>query len=205
VGPPPAAAPESGVAEQVCRSTLLSLKTMSHAGFAALVALMEELGRAQAPRRGDASDAPNGTPAVPLAQSILEAALAAVPADGGSVMVYEPASEAYEVRAASGLREPWAIAAARRRLGEGIAGLAVAERRVLLLDDTCDDPRIQDRMARPDVVSSIVAPMAVGPSQPVLGVLNVRSHSPLRRFTKDHVAVITKFATLAAHALAAAS
>lgn len=188
--------------------SLRALKTLSHAGVSSLSALLEELGRTQPDVWNDTLQALNHTPASPraaIAQSILDAALAAVPADGGSVMCYDDQSEHFEICAAAGLRESWAIAAARRRLGEGIVGLAALERAVLLVDDQNDDPRIRERMARPDVVSSIVAPVSLGAEQPVLGVLNLRSQNPLRRFTKDHVAIIRKLLPLAAHALAASA
>lgn len=187
---------------------LRALKTMSHAGLSSLAVLLEALGRAQPASWDDTLHALTPAAVAPpraIAQSILEAALAAVPADGGSVMLYEAQSESFEIQAAEGLREPWAIAAARRRLGEGMVGLAALERTVLLVDDHNDDPRVRERMARPDVVSSIVAPVSAGPDQPVLGVLSLRSQNPLRRFTKDHVAIIRKLVPLAAHALAASA
>lgn len=187
---------------------LRALKTLSHAGISSLSALLEALGRTPPDVWHDPRQGLPHMPASPqtvVAQSILEAALAAVPADGGSVMCYDAPSESFEICAAAGLRESWAIAAARRRLGEGIVGLAALERAVLLVDDQSDDPRIRERMARPDVVSSIVAPVSLGASQPALGVLNLRSQNPLRRFTKDHVAIIRKLLPLAAHALSAAS
>ena len=93
------------------------------------------------------------------------------------------------IRIAQGLSDD-VIARTRVKRGEGIAGLAASERSILLVDQEHADPRLQRRMLRPELASSLVAPLAPDDSQEPIGILNLRTTDPKKRFTKEHVELL---------------
>lgn len=128
-------------------------------------------------------------------QALLDAAVLATQADGGSVMVYDRDREALTISAAQGLA-PGVIAEARVRRGEGIAGLAVAERRTLVVDEQATEP-VRSRMRRPELASSLVVPLAPDGQHEPLGTLNLWSLDPARRFSAEHQELLRRLLALA--------
>jgi len=203
----------TGVDAVALWSLILSLKLYTFAGIRSVLTLMEEVGTSLVQfayqARQLSAILPSSAPmdqAVMAYQtdrvlhSLLDAAMFATRADGGSVMICD-ARGALQIRAAQGLADE-IIARTRLAPGEGIAGLALAEDRMLLLDGAMQDARLKQRMRRPDVVSAIVAPFgrSAAPQEPV-GVLNLRSHSAGKRFTHEHVELLRRLLDLAGIAL----
>ena len=136
-----------------------------------------------------------------ILHSLLEAATLATKADGGSVMLYDAQHQALQITIAHGLSDT-VTASTRLNRGEGIAGLAAAGRRILLIDREVNDERIKIRMSRTELASSLVAPLAPDPTQEPIGVLNLRTADPQRRFTQEHIELLRRLLDLAHIALA---
>ena len=192
---------------------LLSLKLYTFAGIRSVLALMEEMGTALSefafqarqlsailPSTGRIDQAVVTDYTERVLHSLLEASTLATRAEGGSIMLFDSASGSYRIQAAQGLSEA-VVATTRLRRGEGIAGVAVEARAILLVDDQTRDARIQSRMGRSELTSSLVAPIALSPQQEPLAVLNLRTTHAEMRFTQDHVELLRRLLNLTAAAL----
>ncbi|MBI3321030.1 MAG: GAF domain-containing protein [Candidatus Omnitrophica bacterium] len=202
-----------GVDPQSLWTLLLSLKLYTFSGVRSVLALLQEVGDSLVQLAYQAKQL--GAIAPPLhrvdravvsyysdrvLQSLLEAAVLATRADGGSVMLYDPHSETLNIQAAQGLSEA-VIATTRVKRSEGIAGLAVTERSVLFVDAHTPDERVRARMARRELASSLVAPLTLEAQPEPIGVLNLRTADPQRRFTQDHAELLRRLLDLATVAL----
>jgi GAF domain-containing protein len=99
---------------------------------------------------------------------VLDLAIAATRAGGGSLLLVDAAGEALRVAAAVGLeRELWSKVALR--IGDGIAGRAWAERRPLVVRGRADAAHFEIARERHDVAISACTPLVVGAD--VRGVL----------------------------------
>src|SRR3990167_5947296 len=198
---------------QALWSVLLSLKLYTFSGIRSMLNLMEEVGTALAQLAYQAKQLPAILPSTSkvdqavvayytdrVLHSLLEAATLATRADGGSVMLYDAKSDALEIKVAQGLSDA-VIANTRLKRGEGIAGLAATERSILLVDQKTNDPRLQRRMLRPEVCSSLVAPLTQDETQEPIGILNLRNTTPQKQFTQEHVELLRRLLDIASIAL----
>ena len=203
----------TGQDAQALWAVLLSLKLYTFAGIRSMLNLMEEVGTALAQLAYQAKQLPVILPSTSkvdqavvayytdrVLHSLLEAATLATRADGGSVMLYDAKSDALEIKVAQGLSDA-VIANTRLKRGEGIAGLAATERSILLVDQKTADPRVQRRMLRPEVSSSLVAPLAQDDTQEPIGILSLRTTSPQKQFTQEHVELLRRLLDIASIAL----
>ena len=192
----------------------LALKLYTFAGIRSALTLMEEVGTsivqlayqakqlaAILPSTSKADQAVVTYHTERILHSLLEAATLATKADGGSVMLYDAQRQALQIKVAHGLSDT-VTASTRLKRGEGIAGVAAAGRRILLIDREIDDERIKTRMSRSELISSLVAPLAPDPAQEPIGVLNLRTADPQRRFTQEHIELLRRLLDLAHIALA---
>ena len=204
---------ELGLDERKLWPLVISLKLYTFAGIRSALNLIEEVGTSimelayQAkqvgtvlPSTSKVDQAVIGYHTDRILHSLLEAATLATRADGGSVMLYDARSEVLEMKAALGLSEA-VMAGASLKRGEGIAGLAAAQRNILLIDGEETDARIRSRMRRPELSSSLVAPLTPDPAKEPIGVLNLRTANPQRRFTQEHVELLRRLLDLACLAL----
>jgi len=194
-------------------SVLLSMKQYTFTGLRSVLTLLEEVGNAMAqlayqtkhleaiiPDATKINQALRTYYVNRLFQSLLETATTATKAEGGSILVYDSNLEAFRINAAQGLSED-VVNTTRVKRGEGIAGLVAQEPRILLIDETVNDPRLRACLRRPDLTSSLVAPlMAESVAEPI-GVLNLRTRDPSKRFTEEHVLLLQKLLELAGIAL----
>lgn len=193
-------------------SLLLSLKLYTFAATRSLLSLLEDVGTSLAQCASQARQLPAlAAPRVVdqavtsfytdrILQALLEASLAATRADGGSVMMFDEAGDALRIKAAQGLSGT-VIAGTRQPRGEGLAGLAAAERRILLVDRDTPDARLRPRMSRQEIASSLIAPLATAGDEEPIGVLNLRSCAAEKRFTAEHVELLKRLLELASAAL----
>jgi putative methionine-R-sulfoxide reductase with GAF domain len=202
-----------GLDAEALHALLVSLKLYTFTAFRSALNLLEEVGTSIAQLAYQAKQLTAMAPGSPrideavityhtdrVLHSLLDAATLATKADGGSVMLYDPRRDELKIRAAQGLSDEIIATTALRR-GEGLAGLAAQERRLLLLDDQTFDGRLRARMGRAHLVSSLIAPLTVeGASQP-LGVLNLRTSNPQRRFTQEHMELLRRLIDLTDAAL----
>lgn len=192
---------------------LLALKVYTFAGIRSALTLLEEVGTSIAQLAYQGRQLTSFLPSTTkigrsvvayhtdrILYSLLEAAVGVTKADGGSVMMYDPQERAWKVTAAHGLSNE-VIATTRAKPGEGLAGLAVERRSILLVDDRAEDPRILERMQRRGVTSSLVAPLTSDSPEDPVGVLNLRTTSPEKRFTKEHAEMLRQLLGLAGAAL----
>jgi len=111
-----------------------------------------------------------------LLNRILQIAVGSTGADRGSLMLWDESEGALRIEVAIGI-EKELIPKIRIRPGEGIAGIAFAERRPILLSGKADQKLYEITRERSDVESAISVPLIH--DEQALGVLNL-SHS-LRR------------------------
>ncbi len=215
-----------GLDPEAIRPWLVSIKSYTFAGFRSVLTFLEEVGSALAQLAYQATHLPAilperrlsgepegfrpGLPRVDQAvmryytqrvfQSLLDAAMTAARAEGGSILVYDPQVETFRIEAAYGLSDEL-VRSTRVKRGEGLAGLVAQEHRILLVDETIIEERITRRMQRPSLTSSLVAPLTVEAVAEPIGVLNLRTSHPTWRFTEEHVELLKKLLELAGVAL----
>lgn len=103
-------------------------------------------------------------------ESVLAGAIEVMEATSGSLMLIEPpGSDTLVIKAARGLKED-VVKKARRKVGEGIAGMVAERREGMLLIDDLMDPRLRTRRRVNDALS--VPIIAEGE---LLGVLNLNT------------------------------
>ncbi len=193
-------------------SLLLSLRLYSFSGIRSVLGFMEDAAGSlvefayQARLAAAAAAQPWSDPAASaqrttrVLESLLDVATIAAKADGGSVMLWDAQRQALRIRAAKGLSER-VVAETALPFGQGIAGRALRDGAILLVDQTVMDPALRDRMTRAELVSSLVAPLTANHHGTPLGVLNLRTSDPQRRFTQEHVELLRRLLDLAGVAL----
>lgn len=192
---------------------LLALKLYTFAGIRSALNLIEEVGTSIVQLAYQVSQFSTLLPASAkvdqavytfhtdrIFHSLLEAATLATRADGGSVMLYDAGRETLHMKAALGLNDS-IVAVTRQKKGEGIAGLAAEQKEILMIDGEVRDERVRNRMKRPELTSSLVAPLIPEFSQEPIGVLNLRTANPQRHFTEEHVELLRRLLDLACIAL----
>ncbi|WP_376792986.1 GAF domain-containing protein [Thermoflexus sp.] len=112
-----------------------------------------------------------------------------------NIMLLNPRTEMLEIRAAAGVKDRWRQEA-RLRIGEGIAGQTVQERRPIYVPDTREDPRFV--VFDPSVRSLMCVPLMVGDR--VIGALSVDHEIPYA-FQPEHERLLTIVAAQAAAAI----
>jgi hypothetical protein len=201
----------AGTDPSVLWPLMLTIKLYSFGAMRSVLQLLEQVGttllqladeahrqRPAAPTDMDRTAAAYYTDRV--SQSLLEAATAVTGAEGGSVMLFDRARGVLQIRAAQGLPAD-IIRRTEVPPGEGIAGLAMVRGQVLLVDRDTSDPRLAPLLTRTELVSSLVAPLIAATEKAPVGVLNLRSSDPERRFTTEHIHVLQRLLELAGLAL----
>lgn len=112
-----------------------------------------------------------------------------------NIMLLNPRTEMLEIRAAAGVKDRWRQEA-RLRIGEGIAGQVVQQKRPIYVPDTRADPRFV--VFDPSVRSLLCVPLMVGDR--VIGALSVDHEIP-HAFQPEHERLLTIVATQAAAAI----
>lgn len=194
-------------------SLLFSLKPYSFAGIRSVLNLMEEVGGSLAQVAYQARQLASILPATSkvdqavvayhtdrVFHALLEASTLAAKADGGSIMTHDRQAGAFRIRVAQGLPDEVVKTTTVKR-GDGIAGIVAQERRIVIVDESVSDPRIRDRMRRPALSSSLVAPIELEGADEPMGVLSLRTANPTWRFSGEHVELLRKLLDLAGMAL----
>ena len=198
-----------GLDAQALWSLILSLKLYTFVGIRSALTLMEEVGTAivqlsyQARHLESILPTSNRVDQAVVAyhvdrilHSLLDAATLVTKADGGSVMLMDPRTKTLQVKAAQGLSDA-VIQQTRVRSGEGLAGLALERKTILLLDRETTDADLTLRMKRPELISSLIAPLIPDVNQQPIGVLSLRTAHPSHRFTPEHIEVLRRLLDLA--------
>ncbi len=119
-----------------------------------------------------------------LLQHVVEEAARLLRADGAMIDLYDPTTETLAWAYDAGLRPDHreSIRQTRLRVGEGVSGTAVAERRVILVDDYVTSPAFvhspaADAHAAASRIRSLIAAPIIGEEGP-LGAIEVFRHEP---------------------------
>jgi len=128
-----------------------------------------------------------------LFSRMLEIAIGASGADGGSLMLLDPATQELRIQAAVGIeRELWPKI--RIPLGQGIAGRAAAEARSIRIVGKASAEDFQILRERLDVQAALCAPLLHEGN--VLGVLNLHHRTESGRFGESDSGFIDRLASL---------
>ena len=73
---------------------------------------------------------------------------------------------------------------------------------LLVLDEQTGEARLRDRMTCTTLVSSLVAPLVPDAAAEPIGVLNLRTSNPERRFREEQIDILRRLIHLASVALA---
>ena len=202
----------AGLNVQALWPLILSLKLYTFSGIRSVLHLLQEVGGSLAqlahqakrlstilPTTRRVDDAVVAYYTDQVMRSLLDAAMLATKAEGGSVMLYD-GDQALTIKVAQGLSET-VIANTRIKPGEGIAGLVASEGSILLINDRTTDERVQSRMHRRELASSLIAALTPPTQQESLGVLNLRTSNPQKQFSQEHVELLRRLLDLAGAAL----
>ncbi len=204
-----------GIDAQALWPVILSLKPYTFAGINSVLRLLEEVGTSLAQlayrsRRLETILSPKGRVADQamvmehtdrVLRALLKTATIATKAEGGSVMLLDPQGERFGIAAAEGLSES-VVACTSPRRHEGLAGLALERGGVLLINEQAADSAMRARMHRPEVQSSLVAPLLSRPRPTPIGVLSLRTSNRTQPFTQEHAELLGSLVDLTSTALA---
>ncbi len=124
---------------------------------------------------------------------MLEIAVGVTGADGGSLMLLDPARRELTIRVAIGVeRELWPKI--RVPVGDGIAGRVAQDARPLLINGRADRGAFQIVRERMDVESALCVPLVSDGG--VLGVLNLHHSSHRDAFSEDDLRFMERVARL---------
>ncbi|MEE3330022.1 MAG: GAF domain-containing protein [Myxococcota bacterium] len=124
---------------------------------------------------------------------MLEIAIGASGADGGSLMLLDPTAQELRIRVAVGIEsELWPKI--RVPLGQGIAGRAAAEARSIRIAGKANARDFQIVRERFDLQSALCVPLLHEGS--VLGVLNLHHRTELERFGEEDLEFVEQLANL---------
>jgi len=194
-------------------SLILTLKPYTFSSIHSLLNLLEEVGNSlvqfayQANRlaallqpTGPVDEAVVRYYTDRLLTALLEVATMVTRAEGGSVMLYDRQEDTWRIRAAQGLSDAVVIETRQKR-DEGLAGVAAAQRDILLVDNQAADPAVTERMRRLDLASSLIAPLTLDAEPEPVGVLSLRTANRERRFTPEHAEMVRRLLDLTGIAL----
>ena len=131
--------------------------------------------------------------------ALLEVSAHTAGTEFGSIMLLDEKTDELYIKVARGLKDD-VIENTRLKIGEGIAGLAIKERRFLNLNDSIIDERFKSRLKRPEIKSSVVAPLLVK-NQPI-GVMNIGTSRTTDGISPESIETLHRLIELTETALA---
>jgi len=132
-----------------------------------------------------------------LLKNIVQHAATLLGAKGGGVYLYDPEREELELVVSYNQHRDYT--GYRLRLGEGLSGKVIAQRRPIVVDDYRTWPERAPQYADAPFTAVIGVPLQVG--NRILGVLNITDESEGRTFNANDVYLATLFAAHAAIAV----
>ncbi len=142
-----------------------------------------------------------------LLQVIIQKALITLDAEKGSLMLYDYSLNALQVRIVSGLKDKkletainnGAVQCAKIGIGEGIAGTVFLERKPIITNLGCADPRYIVKEYMSNVTSLLCVPLIA--KGEVIGVINITNKKQGKLFNQKDLEFITSLANQAAIAI----
>lgn len=133
-----------------------------------------------------------------MLQALFETAGEGVGAEGGSIMVLDDKTETLSIKIAKGISDE-VVASTEVKLGDGLAGWAAKEDKVLFVDENFKNPRLLPRLHKPRLTASLMVPIKTG--ETVFGVLNLNTKFPKHQFSKENINSIVQLAKMVDSAL----
>ncbi|MCG2710787.1 MAG: PocR ligand-binding domain-containing protein [Candidatus Omnitrophica bacterium] len=133
-----------------------------------------------------------------MLQALLETAGEGVKAERGSIMVVDDEAKTLSIKLSKGIPEDVA-AKTEVKLGEGLAGWAAREDKILFIDKSFKNPRLLSRLHKPGLSASLMVPIKTGES--VFGVLNLSTENPRHKFNKENINSIIQLTKMVDSAL----
>ena len=134
-----------------------------------------------------------------ILKALLDVSSNAAGTESGSIMLLDKRAGELYIKIARGLNND-IIENTRLKTGEGVAGLAVKERRSLLLDNQLTDDRIKARLRRPEIKSAFVIPINV--DNETLGVMSISTSSPSVIISAENIDTLQRLIELTETTLA---
>lgn len=128
-----------------------------------------------------------------ILNALLDVSFSTAKASVGSIMLLDEVTGELYIKVAKGLSKD-IVKSTRLKIGEGIAGLAVEQKRFLLIDDNLTDREIKARLTRPAIKSAVVVPFKI--KDEPLGVMNIGTSGPTNRITPDKVETLQRLIEL---------
>lgn len=135
-----------------------------------------------------------------ILSAMLKTCSLALNADSGSVMIVDKDTKTLHIKAASKLDDK-IVNNTSIRIGEGIAGVAAATAKPIILPKDKDKNGLSEKMKRRAIKSSMIVPFNKGNTQDVYGVINlniVRRNTP---FSDKDIALVKELVNLTSIAL----
>ena len=127
-----------------------------------------------------------------LFREILSLAVEQTRAEAGSIMVLDEDAGELRIAFADGL-SPDVVRSTRQKVGEGVAGKVAKDGQPLIINEKISDPRFRDSRERSRIAAAMSAPIQLDGR--IIGVLNVSSDRPDRRFTERDLERLTEIAS----------
>ncbi len=132
--------------------------------------------------------------------ALLRSCTLALDADSGSVMTLDKKTNMLHIKAASKLDED-IVNNTNVKVGEGIAGLAAATSKPIVLPKDKNKGGLARKMKRRDIKSSLIVPFNKGKSHDVYGVINLNLIRKARDFSDKDIALVKELVKMASISL----
>lgn len=187
-----------GLGAEAFQDAIAEIKVMSYHGMLSLTELVEDIGEYTI-NLNYKNITHDSSKVNRILEALLDVAFEVSQADIGSVMVFDEKKEHLTIRSARGIPEK-IIKETRVKSGAGISGIAALEGKSFLINDATRDIRIQSRLRRPHIGSSLILPLKV--EDKVMGVLNLGAlRTSQVKFNTDNLNLMNRLINLAAIAI----
>ncbi len=132
--------------------------------------------------------------------TLLNTCIIAFDADSGSVMIVDKDTDHLHIKVASKLDEKIAQNT-NIKMGEGIAGVAAATAKPIILPKDRDKKGLSEKMKRGYIKSSMIVPFNKADKQDVYGVINLNVVRKNREFSEKDTTLVKELINLASIAL----
>ncbi|MFH0731615.1 MAG: PocR ligand-binding domain-containing protein [Candidatus Omnitrophota bacterium] len=135
-----------------------------------------------------------------ILNSLLNSCTLALNADSGSVMTLNESTNMLHIKVSSKLDKE-IVNNTNVKMGEGIAGLAAATSKPIILPQDKDNKAISGKMKRKDITSSMIVPFSKPNSESAYGVINLNIMRKNINFSDRDIALVKELVNLASIAL----
>jgi ligand-binding sensor protein len=135
-----------------------------------------------------------------ILSAMLKTCSMALNADSGSVMVMDTDTKTLHIKVASKLDNN-IVNNTSLKVGEGIAGIAAATAKPIILPQDKDKNGLSEKMKRNSIKSSMIVPFNKGDNHEVYGVINLNIARKGAAFTEKDIALVKELVNLTSVAL----